>query len=251
MIKAILVSLALLLAGCATTTPYARVVVISESYTTHPRGLTPLDTAASDATHVHDALADLGSRISAHTPIPTLNEATLEEAKAFLFAEPRPTIALIYIAAHGFQENGHTFFRAANGDKLSAEEFMSSVMEHYPDEKKQGSIFLLDICREEQNSPELRPDNATLVRKSAVILFASSANDVSNGGGSPFARAIAHELPRQQELRESLRNIIEAVAKDTRAARKNMGRPPQNPWPYGLILFNVYLGERRTSGEAG
>lgn len=254
------------LCGCVST-PYAKAVVISESYDPKSKsGHSELKTAYCDAEKVKDMLSKLNKdnkgRIALSDHVNSMSQNSLDEVVHQFEQSPHPAIALVYVAAHGFQSDGHTYFVGAAGESVDAEDFMSKIMK-----TATGSIFLLDICRTSGKPTELEPAATRLYDKSALVLFASSAGTDDSGGygpaGSPFARAIVKEFAQKQELRLSLRNMVVDVNKDTGPANTvNATRPvdaadaakqgkPQNPWPYGLITFDVFLAGRPAWGGEG
>jgi Caspase domain len=243
------VSLLLLtfLSGCATDHP-VKAFVVSETYadSSDPRLLLP--NAKENADRVSDALAGLSTAATA-TPgrLTQLTRATWEsEAKRFSSTLTDKDYAVVYVSAHGAVDSGGDIVLFdATGSSFRVTGELQDIMK-----KASASVFFLDICRKTDDA--IAPSNFSGVKLvgpnkkrgsqeeggSGLILFSTDLG--RDAGNSPaFSDQVAQEVPKRQELRVTLRNIIGNVSYLT--SRTSDGDKDQHPWVYGLIPSDIYL----------
>lgn len=187
----------------------------------------------------------------------------------FVASLDKDDIAVLYIAAHGFQVDGINYFLTSDGLSLIA---LDPLLKQLT-ERAKGAVVIVDACRnnpisyfdDEDQVPVVEVSDATrsiqpislydlanasqglsqvgnLRGLSAVVFFSTEPGNVAEdgaapGGGSPFATVFAREIKRRQSLDEAFRRTAVAVNESTE------GR--QSPWRQGDLPFNVFLAGMR------
>ena len=236
--SAVLTSMIVLLGACATHHS-VKYLVISETYTEHGiSGVPVLKNAQQGATLVFDALGRLSTAGSVH-PQPT-RELTPKSWKSATdnlknsLSSSKQDYAVVYIAAHGaVDSSGQIVLFDSTGHPFLANE----ALQHIRDEAA-ASVFFLDICRTENEALVTATSGVDLRGKNTVLLFSTDFNHAASDS-TAFAEQIALEIPKRQELRITLRNIIDGVIRDS--SQTADPRHVHTPWPYGLIDSDIYL----------
>lgn len=178
-------------------------------------------------------------------------------------------IAVLYVAAHGFQVDGINYFLSSDGTALIALDPLLQQMTA----KARGAVVIVDACRnnpiamfdEDEEFSVVEITDATrsaqpislfdlanasaglsqvgnLRGLSAVVFFSTEPGNVAEDGdtageGSPFAKVFAREIRRRQSLDEAFRRTAVEVNK------KTDGR--QSPWRQGDLPFDVFIAGMR------
>ncbi len=210
----------------------------------------------------------------------TIDEVTLVEEpderewraamNEFVASLGEDDIAVLYVAAHGFQVDGINYFLSSDGAALIALDPLLQQMTA----KAKGAVVIVDACRnnpiamfdEDEEFSVVEITDATrsvqpislfdlanaseglsqvgnLRGLSAVVFFSTEPGNVAEDGatpgeGSPFAKVFAREIKRRQSLDEAFRRTAVAVNERTN------GR--QSPWRQGDLPFNVFIAGMRT-----
>lgn len=179
-------------------------------------------------------------------------------------------IAVLYVAAHGFQVDGINYFLSADGGALIALDPLIQQMT----ERAKGAVVIVDACRNNPIAAFDEDDEFSVVEiadatraiqpislfdlanagrglsqignlrgLSAVVFFSTEPGNVAEDGatpgkGSPFAKVFAREIKRRQSLDEAFRRTAVEVNQNTD------GR--QSPWRQGDLPFNVFIAGMRS-----
>jgi len=236
-------------------------------------------TAADDKFRLANPVADIrlvadAMRHTSIDEITSVEEPDQREWRAamteFVESLSQDDIAVLYVAAHGFQVDGVNYFLSSDGTALIA---LDPLLQQMTDRAK-GAVVIVDACRNNPIAAFGRDEKLSVVEiddttrsvqpislydlanagrglsqvgnlrgLSAVVFFSTEPGNVAEDGatpgmGSPFAKIFAREIRRRQSLDEAFRRTAVAVHKVTE------GR--QSPWRQGDLPFNIFIAGMRT-----
>jgi Caspase domain len=229
----------MVLQGACATHHSVKYLVISETYTEHGvSGVPQLRNAAKGATLVSEALERLSTADSIHTQaIRELTPGSWKSATDTLaasLASSKGDYAIVYIAAHGaVDSSGEIVLFDSTGHPFMANRALQRIRDN-----AEASVFFLDICRTESEALVMATSGVNLRGKNTVLLFSTDFNNTASDS-LVFAEQTASEIQKRQELRITLRNIIEGVVRDS--SRTADPKRVHHPWVYGLIDSDIYL----------
>ena len=179
-------------------------------------------------------------------------------------------IAVLYVAAHGFQVDGINYFLSSDGGALIALDPLLQQMT----ERAKGAVVIVDACRNNPITMLDRHDEFSVIEiesetrsvqpislmdlanaseglsqvgnlrgLSAVVFFSTEPGNVAVDGenpgtGSPFAKIFSQQIKRRQSLDNAFRRTAVEVNELTE------GR--QSPWRQGDLPFDVFIAGMRT-----
>jgi len=210
-------------------------------YTYYPS----LPSALPDAIMIGNALAGLGFQASLLRD-PTHHDFLLALAKFRMIAQGA-SLAVVYIAGHGFMQDGqsHVLTRDSpnlNGNARALTVPESVMLQAISDQPRQKVLFL-DTCRELPHAPGALGPGSTSVspyRAGVHVSYATQPRAPAFDGGtehSPFAHALNAGLATPGlEVSDLARQVRLSVLQATSGA--------QIPWDKSSLLLPVILNSQ-------
>jgi uncharacterized caspase-like protein len=245
-----------------------KALLIGSNYTEAPNEALRLANPITDIRMVGEAM-----KRTAIDEVTLLEEPNADDWQAamdsFVNSMSGDDIAVLYVAAHGFQVDGINYFLSSDSTALIA---LDPLLERLTARAK-GVVVIVDACRNNpistlddgedisvveitDGSRGLQPITlldlaqardglaqlGNLRGLSAVVFFSTEPGNVAEDGdtpgkGSPFAKVFAREITRRQSLDETFRRTAVKVNDATQ------GR--QSPWRQGDLPFNVFIAGMR------
>lgn len=222
------------LCGCATS-HHVKILVVSETYEKSPDPTWTLPRAQENATRVLTALKSLSTAkgLQAVQVTSLTSENWHNAINEFTHSLTKQDYAVIYISSHGGQDTASkdAALLDVSGHPIKLTHDLQTIANH-----AYANIFFLDICR--RGNEESTVPHVDLTGRASIVVF--STDPYRNAGDGPtFSKAVAEEIPKKQELRITLQNIIQTVIH--KSSKTPDEADYQDPWTYGQIPWDVYL----------
>lgn len=187
-----------------------------------------IDNPVRDVRLVAWALEGLGFTVSRieNAGLAQMQDAVLAFGEALDAAGPQ-AVAFLYFAGHGIQQDGINFLIPVDAQLPSARYLparalaLDTVVTELARGTRKATVILLDACRNELRSPDAETASPTegLARarlpRPAQLVYSTAAQAMSSDGAqdnSPFAQALADELPGLLTPGRRIQDVIDDVA---------------------------------------